>query len=93
MSRQEYNTIDVRHILARVDSSSLDKKSDTYEQDLADLKAQKKAEAEKIYQEWKDGDATEESFAALADKYSADSPEGGLYTQVYHNMMVTEFND
>ena len=93
MSRQEYNTIDVRHILARVDSSSLDKKSDTYEQDLADLKAQKKAEAEKIYQEWKDGEATEESFAALADKYSADSPEGGLYTQVYHNMMVTEFND
>ena len=47
MSRQEYNTIDVRHILARVDSSSLDKKSDTYEQELADLKAQKKAEAEK----------------------------------------------
>ena len=93
MSRQEYNTIDVRHILARVDSSSLDKKSDTYEQELADLKAQKKAEAEKIYQEWKDGEATEESFAALADKYSADSPEGGLYTQVYHNMMVTEFND
>lgn len=93
MSRQEYNTIDVRHILARVDSSSLDKKSDTYEQELADLKAQKKAEAEKIYQEWKDGDATEESFAALADKYSADSPEGGLYTQVYHNMMVTAFND
>ena len=42
----------------------------------AELKAQKKAEAEKIYQEWKDGDATEESFAALADKYSADSPEG-----------------
>ena len=93
MNRQEYSTIDVRHILVRVDTSALDNKSDTYEQDLADLKAQKKAEAEKIYQEWKDGDATEASFAALADQYSADSPEGGLYTQVYHDQMVTEFND
>ena len=78
VGRQEYNTVDVRHILIRVDSSTLDSKSDSYEQDLADLKSQKKAEAEKVYQEWKDGAATEASFAELADKYSADSPKGGL---------------
>lgn len=93
VGRQEYNTVDVRHILIRVDSSTLDSKSDSYEQDLADLKSQKKAEAEKVYQEWKDGAATEASFAELADKYSADSPKGGLYEQVYKGQMVTAFND
>ena len=93
VGRQEYNTVDVRHILIRVDSSTLDSKSDSYKQDLANLKSQKKAEAEKVYQEWKDGAATEASFAELADKYSADSPEGGLYKQVYKGQMVTAFND
>ena len=93
VGRQEYNTVDVRHILIQVDNSTLDTKADTYEQDLADLKSQKKAEAEKIYQEWKDGAATEESFGELADKYSADSPKGGLYEQVYKGQMVSAFND
>ena len=93
LGRQEYNTVDVRHILIKVDTSSLDTKSETYEQDLADLKAQKKTEAEKILQEWKDGAATEASFGELADKYSADSPAGGLYEKVYKGQMVTNFND
>ena len=91
--RNEYNTVNVRHILIKVDSSSLDKESETYEADLAALKESKKAEADKILQEWKDGAATEESFAELADKYSEDGAAGGLYEQVYHNQMVTEFND
>ena len=91
--RNEYNTVNVRHILIKVNSSSLDKESETYEADLAALKESKKAEADKILQEWKDGAATEESFAELADKYSEDGAAGGLYEQVYHNQMVTEFND
>lgn len=91
--RNEYNTVNVRHILIKVNSSSLDQESETYEADLAALKESKKAEADKILQEWKDGAATEESFAELADKYSEDGAAGGLYEQVYHNQMVTEFND
>ena len=91
--RQTYNSVNVRHILVRVDSSSLDSKSDTYSEDLEKLKSEKKAEAEKILQEWKDGAATEESFGALADQYSDDSPEGGLYEQVYKGQMVSSFND
>ena len=91
--RNEYNTVNVRHILVKVDSSSLDSKSETYEADLAALKETKKAEADKILQEWKDGAATEASFAELADKYSEDGAAGGLYQQVYHNMMVESFND
>ena len=34
---QDYITVDVRHILIRVDSSTLDSNSASYEQDLADL--------------------------------------------------------
>ncbi len=91
--RNDYNTVDVRHILIKVDSSSLDENSETYDADLAALKETKKAEADKILQEWKDGAATEEFFAELADKYSEDGAEGGLYKQVYHNQMVAGFND
>ena len=91
--RQTYNTVNVRHILVELDSSALDSKSDTYEADLEKLKNTQKAEAERILQEWKDGAATEESFGELADKYSADSPKGGLYEQVYKGQMVTNFND
>ena len=91
--RNEYNTVNVRHILIKVDTSALDEKSDTYETDLAALKDTKKAEAEKILKEWKEGAATEEFFGELAGKYSEDGAEGGLYKQVYHNQMVTEFND
>ena len=43
-----------------------------------------------------DGDATEDSFAALANELSDDTgsnTNGGLYKQVYKNKMVTGFND
>ena len=94
--RNDYNTVDVRHILFKVDTSSLDSKADDYEAKLEDLKAGKKQEAENALQAWKDGDATEESFAALANKLSEDpgsNTNGGLYKQVYKGQMVSEFND
>ena len=52
--------------------------------------------AEDALQKWKDGAATEESFAELANELSDDggsNTAGGLYTEVYKGMMVTEFND
>lgn len=40
-------------------------------------------DAQSILDEWKNGDATEESFAALCDEYSIDtSVEGGLYEEI-----------
>ena len=95
-SRNDYNTVDVRHILFKVDTSSLDSKADDYQAKLEELKAGKKQEAENALQAWKDGDATEESFAALANKLSEDpgsNTNGGLYKQVYKGQMVSEFND
>ncbi len=52
--------------------------------------------AEDALNEWKNGDATEESFAELANKYSEDggsNTTGGLYTEVYPGQMVTTFNN
>lgn len=72
------------------DTSTTDTSSDT----VSDAtKAAAYAAAEEAYQEWKDGDATEDSFAALADEKSSDSAEGGLYEHVYKNEMTTNFND
>ena len=94
--RQDYNTVDVRHILVKVDSSELDKESETYESDLEALKAAAKAEADGILAQWNSGAKTEESFAALADELTDDSGSkgnGGLYTEIAKGDMVTEFND
>ena len=110
----DYNTVDVRHILFsfdtyKVDSAAADTSdtSDTSDTTAADTsttdtssdtvsdatKAAAYAAAEEAYQEWKDGDATEDSFAALADEKSSDSAEGGLYEHVYKNEMTANFND
>lgn len=52
--------------------------------------------AEDALDEWKNGEATEESFAALAEKYSEDggsNTNGGLYENVIPGQMTQAFND
>lgn len=83
------NTVNVRHILIQVEADEDGVYTD-------EAKAAALEKAEEILQEWRDGDASEESFAALAEQYSEDSgsnTNGGLYEQVYPGQMVTEFND
>ena len=49
-----------------------------------------------LLKQWQSGDATEESFAALANEKSADTgsnENGGLYEDIYPNEMVADFND
>ncbi|MBR4304944.1 MAG: peptidylprolyl isomerase [Clostridia bacterium] len=75
----------VRHILIAPTDTSSD----------ADWK-EAEDEANKLYQEWLDGDATEDSFGALAYEHSADTGSamyGGLYEDVYDGYMTTTFND
>ncbi len=96
VGRQEYATKDVRHILFKVDESALDSEAETYEADLQAAKDAAKTAAEDALAQWKAGEATEDSFAALANELSADAgsnTNGGLYTKIYKNQMVTEFND
>ena len=79
--RDDYNTVDMRHIL--ISLSSEDAKD-------SDKKAEALKKAQKLLDEWKKGEATEESFAELADKNSDDGAEGGLYEKVYKGYMVEE---
>ena len=79
----------VKHILL----STVDQ---TTQEPLSDEEiAGKKAKAEDLLAQWQSGEATEDSFAALAMAESVDGSkyDGGLYTEVYQGQMVTEFND
>ena len=81
-------TISIRHILIMA-------KQDENGEWTDEAKEAAKARAEEILQEWKEGDATEESFAALAEQYSEDpgsSSNGGLYSNVSKGQMVEEFD-
>lgn len=75
--------VDVRHILFQPDGGTVnDDGTTTYSEEewAACLEA-----AEAVHKEWKEGAATEESFAELANAHSADpgsNTNGGLYTQI-----------
>lgn len=84
-----YNTVNVRHILVQAEANEDGEYTDEA------LEAAKSS-AEEIYAEWQAGDATEESFAELANEHSDDTgsnTNGGLYENVYKNQMVEEFNN
>ncbi len=89
------NIIDVMHILVSFEGGTTN--STTGETTYTDAeKAAAKEEAEKLYAEWKAGEATKESFAELAKENSTDTgsaSNGGLYEDVYPGRMVTTFND
>ncbi len=93
--RETYDTVNVRHILIQPEAGKLTSGAEGYEAEQAELKAAAKAKAEDILAQWKSGEATEDSFAQLAQEHSSDSSKyvGGLYTRVYQGQMVSEFND
>ena len=95
-SDNNYDMVAVRHILVK----AVDEDEDSSYS--AEEKAAAKEAIEKIYAQWKAGDATEDSFAALANEKSEDTgsngtsasgSSGGLYEDIYKNRMVDEFND
>ena len=93
--RNEYNTVAVRHVLIRPETTTLSNEDEGYQADVDAKKADAKAKAEELYAQWKSGAATEETFADLARENSSDSnaAQGGLYTEIYQNKMVQTFND
>ena len=84
-----------RHILVPLGTGSIAEGEEGYEEEQAQLKADAHTRAEELLAQWQSGEATEDSFAALAMKESTDGSkyDGGLYTEVYQGQMVTEFND
>lgn len=78
----EKPTVDVRHILITPDTEGDEYKADQ--------------KATEIYDQWRSGEATEDTFAELAVKHTEDTGSastGGLYQAVTPGQMVTEFND
>lgn len=85
--RDASETVDVRHILFKVDSEA---------EDQTKAKADAKKKAEDALAEWQKGDKTEESFAALATEKTEDTGSqstGGLYERVYKGQMVKSFEN
>ena len=67
VGRQEYKTVDVRHILFQVSTSDLDSNSDTYDTDLATRKDEAKAKAEDALAQWQANGGPQGALAALAN--------------------------
>lgn len=94
--RQEYKTVDVRHILIQPESGEIAQGEDGYDEEQAKLKADAKAKADDLLAQWVAGAATEDAFAQLAKENSTDGgskADGGLYKQVYQGQMAASFND
>ena len=91
VNKNETKLVNVRHILVSFTGET--NEDGTY---TDEAKAAAKESAESILDEWKNGDATEDSFAALANERSTDTgsnTNGGLYEDIYPGQMVTEFNN
>ena len=84
----------VRHILVAFEGGTTDSTTGTTTYSDAEKLAAKEA-AEELYNQWKAGKASEETFIELANAESddGDGTTGGLYTDVYPGQMVTNFND
>ena len=83
-----------RHILASFEGGTADEYGGTVYSD--EEKAAAKTAAQEILDAWKAGEATEDSFAALATEKTDDTgsaANGGLYEDIYPNQMVAEFED
>ena len=97
VSDNTYTLKNVRHILVgfehnHVEGEEHDHSEVTYtEEEIAAAKA----EAEEILNQWKSGEATEDSFATLANEKSddGDGTTGGLYENVYKGQMVAPFEE
>lgn len=85
MYRGSMKEVDVRHILVKP------------EEDTEDAWAAALDEINAIQEEWLAGEATEDTFAKLANTYSDDNggnvTNGGLYTDVYMGQMVENFEN
>ena len=83
-----YKPVSVRHILIKAEADENGVYTD-------EAKAAAKARAEEILAEFNSGDKSEDSFAALAERYSEDSgsnTNGGLYENIARGQMVEEFD-
>ncbi len=93
VSNNRFPLVNVRHILISMEGGTTENGVTTHSDDE---KAAAMAKAESILAQWKSGDATEESFAKLAEENTSDTASlenGGLYENIYPGQMVAPFSD
>lgn len=95
VTKDSGNYYDVRHILIEIEGGTQDEAGNiTYSEEDWENCRQK---AQEILDQWAAGEATEDSFAALAVEHSADggsSADGGLYTDLTESTnFVEEFKN
>lgn len=92
--REELPTVRVRHILLRTEAYAEDA-TDEDKAAVDEANAAVLTQIEDIRSQWESGEATEDSFAALAKEHSADgsASEGGDLGFFTENVMVQAFND
>ncbi len=91
----EFNLRNVRHILVQFEGGTTNSSTGETTYSDAEKNAAKDA-AQKLLDQWKAGDKTEDSFAELAEKETDDSGSkstGGLYEDVYPGQMVAPFEE
>ena len=95
--RDQSPTINVRHILFSTSEhlEAADPENPTDEENAAALEKCREL-ANQTLEDWKNGEATEESFGALATELTDDpgsASTGGLYEHVTQGQMADTFND
>lgn len=87
--------VDVRHVLLMPDDENATTDENGYPVYSDEAWEACRQEAEALYEQWKSGDMSEDSFAELAKNNSEDSnaSTGGLYSNVTDGYMVDAFND
>ena len=84
--------VDVRHVLIMPEgATSANIRTETFPEEAW---AASEKKAQELYDQWKSGDMSEDSFAQLAMDHSQDgsASTGGLYTDVYQGYMVEAFD-
>lgn len=94
ITKESGNVVDIRHVLIKPEGGTTNENGVTvYSEEEWEACRQK---AQKLYDEWKNGEATEETFSQLAKDHSADgnASSGGIYTDITKDVnFVTEFKD
>lgn len=85
--------VNVRHALIMPEGATSETiRTETFSEEAW---AASEKKAQELYDQWKNGDMSEESFAALANAESqdGDGTTGGLFENVYKGQMVEEFEN
>lgn len=94
LEKDDRPMVNIRHILFMPAEVEIAEGEEGYEEAVAAALADAEAAANEIYEQWKSGEMTEESFAELAKAHSADgsAAAGGLIENIRPDQTVENFD-